>query len=177
MAAKCELHPGRAAADKIFGVQYCQQCVDGIVKARKKIDKHVDSKECFVVYAGKDVWNPIDGTGCAHWLLHHLGKKGGGDPVCLAGYSVRVKAAQAGRSEIARVKGGKVVSGDIAKVAKGAIFVTLAEKHCGIVTKVAAAKSGDALPDISIESDSSDQGGVRENGFADRYDSEGIFYK
>jgi hypothetical protein len=178
MAAKCELHPGRASADKVFGVAYCQQCLDGMKAARKKVDKHVEPKDCFIVYAGKDTWQPIDGTGCAHWMSHQESLTGTpGKGCCLAGFMYRVGPVIGKFHEIASVKGGKVVSGDITKVKSGNFYAKLDESHCGIVIKVTPPKKDDtdALPAITIRNDSSAQGGVKDNDFADYFKSTGKF--
>src|SRR4051794_36170665 len=99
--ANCVNHPGRKEAGKLFGKSYCDQCQKGIAAAVKKVDKHVEPKECFVWYAKNDDWEPIDGTGCAHWVTHELNDKSGSvNDKCLAGFNYRVKKVIAGYSEI-----------------------------------------------------------------------------
>lgn len=174
MAGKCDLHPGRASADKVFGIVYCQQCLDGIKAARKKVDKHIDPKECFIVYEGKDKWASIEGTGCAHWLSHQNSLKGTpGNGCCLAGFMYRVSPVIKKYHEIVSVKDGKILSGDIAKVKSGNIYAKLDDSHCGIVTNVTSSK--DALPTIIIRNDSSAQGGVKDNDFDSYFKSSGKF--
>jgi hypothetical protein len=176
--AKCELHPGRASAEKVFGVAYCQQCLDGIKAPREKVDKHVEPRDCFIVYVGKDTGQPIDGTGCAHWMSRQESLTGTpGRACCLAGFMYRVGPVIHKFHEIASVKDGKVVFGDIAKVKSGNFYAELDESHCGIVIKVTPPKKGDAgaLSTITIRNDSSAQGGVKDNDFADYFKSTGKF--
>jgi hypothetical protein len=146
--------------------------------------RHVEPKECFIVYEGHDTWSAIQGTGCAHWMSHQQNtKKGGPSQCCLAGFTFRVATALGGHKQVASVKDGKVTSGDIAKVRAGMIFAKLDDSHCGIVRSVKAAatevksKPGapPPLPTIIIENDSSAQGGVKKNDFAVYFKGSGKF--
>ena len=162
---KCLNHPGRKDAKKLFGEAYCKECVDGIAAAVKAVDKHVEPKECFVWYAKNDDWEPIEGTGCAHWIAHELNQKGSGANTCLAGYPYRVKNFIAGFSEVK----------DINKVKAGDIYVKQDKSHVGLVIKVDAAKQKGGQPKITIKHDSSRKGGVSVDEFADYFDGKGSF--
>ena len=63
---KCIHHPGRESVITINNNNYCQECKDSQEKAVKKVDQHVEPKDCFIWYQKKDTWAPIPGTGCAH---------------------------------------------------------------------------------------------------------------
>jgi hypothetical protein len=157
-------HPGRDAVQERWGDNYCQQCVTGQDAAQKKVNKHVEPKECFIVFKGGDKWEPLPGTGCAHWVAH---KKGiaKGSVHCIAGCTLRVKDVVSGRQKVKEVKLVRV----------GDIWVQPDFKHCGLVTKVVHVK--DADPKILITHDSSGQGKVATNDFATRFKSEGDFYR
>lgn len=156
----CIHHPGRATVATVYGKEYCQQCKDGIGAAVVKVDKHVEPKDCFVVYRGNDIWEPITGTGCAHWVSHQIGANHGGtSEKCLADRTIRVATLIAGRPKIAR-----------ADVKVDDIYVTPAEDHCGLVKAVTP---GGAT--ITIRHDSSAQGGVRDNDFDQYFKGNGFF--
>src|SRR5882724_7997564 len=94
MSAKCTLHPGRPAVFDYDGKHYCEKCQQGYeaaVAAVKSKNPHVEPKDCFVQYAGHDQWEPIEGTGCAHWVSHQKGYGSGGSNTCLKGCRYRVK--------------------------------------------------------------------------------------
>ncbi|HYR92368.1 MAG TPA: hypothetical protein VE422_50450 [Terriglobia bacterium] len=88
---KCALHPGRDSVTIVFGKNYCQTCRDGIAAARNRVDRHVEPKDCFIWYVSNDNWQPITGTGCAHWVSHQMNIQAGraGD-CCFSGFTYRV---------------------------------------------------------------------------------------
>ena len=112
--------------------------------AIKKVDKHVSPKECFIWHMSTAKgYEPIPGTGCAHWVAHEKGWCNGtvGSNGCDKKYLIRVKDV-AGKS-------GKPV--DVADVAAGNVWVSDKQDHCGIVSKVTAAKKGAKDPNPTIE--------------------------
>jgi hypothetical protein len=156
----CIYHPGRSTVTTLFGKGFCQQCKDGIAAAVTQVPSHVEPKDCFVVYGGSDMWGPITGTGCAHWVSHQLGVSQGTDSdKCLADRTIRVATLIAGRTTIAR-----------ADVQVNDIYVSPPEDHCGLVSAVT---TGGAA--ITIRHDSSAQGGVRENDFDSYFHGTGTF--
>lgn len=162
---KCSNHPGLTGKEKIDGTEYCETCVTGFKAARKKVDRHVEPKDCFVWYlGGKKGFGAMPGTGCAHWVAHEKGWKGG-KPQCHAGYPVRVKDV---------VKGCKKI--DIADVKKGDLWADDKLSHCGLVDSFKAGKDG-AAPEIVIQHCSSKQGGVKKNDYAKYFKSGGQFYR
>jgi hypothetical protein len=70
-----------------------------------------------------------------------------GKGCCLAGFIYRVAPVIGRYHEIASVKDGKVISGDIAKVKSGSFYAKLDESHVGIVIKVTPPKKGRAADD------------------------------
>jgi hypothetical protein len=165
--AKCDLHPGREGKYKLYGESYCEQCAKGIAGAQKLVSKHVEPKDCFIWYAKKDNWEPISGTGCAHWVSHQLNiKNGSASDKCLAGYTYRVKTMIQGHSQVKKV----------IDVKAGDIYVTPDKKHTGLVIKVAPPKTG-GDPSITIKHDSSGQGKVATDEFAVRFKGKGDFFR
>ena len=163
---RCILHPGRVSVASEFGNDYCAQCRDGIVAARADVDRHVEPKDCFVWYASNDNWQPITGTGCAHWVSHQLGIRRSG-PKCAAGYPYRVRDVISGRTEIT----------DLANVRVDDIYVTPAKDHMGLVCRLVSAPRPGVPPTIVIRHDSSRQGRVAENEFANYFHGHGNFYR
>jgi hydroxyethylthiazole kinase-like sugar kinase family protein len=89
---RCEHHPGRESVLIVNQKNYCAECQSGIVAARGQVDRHVEPKDCFVTYVGANNWQPITGTGCAHWVAHQLGiRSRAGEDQCLEGCILRVK--------------------------------------------------------------------------------------
>ena len=68
--AKCKLHSGRDAVVTVDAKGYCAKCEAGIKGAVALVNRHVEPKDCFVWHVGHDNWQPISGTGCAHWIAH-----------------------------------------------------------------------------------------------------------
>jgi hypothetical protein len=84
---KCALHPGRDSVTIVFGKNYCEKCRDGIAAARHRVDRHVEPKDCFIWYVSNDNWQPITGTGCAHWVSHQMNIHAGtGSDCCFSGF-------------------------------------------------------------------------------------------
>src|SRR5205085_12658965 len=74
-----------------------------IEQARAAIPAHVQPKACFVWFVGNAAgYAPIPGTGCAHYVSHKLGLKGG-HARCLDGYYVRVPELVAGMTPVGSV--------------------------------------------------------------------------
>ena len=142
--------------------------------AVKKVDKHVSPKECFIWFMdNKRGYEPIPGTGCAHWVAHEKGWDNGKESSngCKLNFLIRVK-------DIAKKSGGKV---EVAKVAVGNVWVDSKETHCGIVAKVEPPKdpAKDSNPTITIQNCSNRKGGVVMSDWADFvkfFKGEGTFY-
>ena len=64
-------------------------------QAIARVPAHVVPRDCFVWYMdSRRGWEPIPGTGCAHYVAHRLGITRGA--VCDAGSSIRVSDVVAG---------------------------------------------------------------------------------
>lgn len=162
----CAIHPARTGVLTVAGRHYCAQCQTDINAARARVDRHVEPKPCFIWYeGGARGWQPIPGTGCAHWLMHQLNRKTGGGPTCLEGFPIRVSAVSVGRRPVA-----------VANVQVNDIYVTPSGDHTGLVVSVRAATAG-GNPTITIRHDSSGQGRVAENEFATYFHGRGSFFR
>ncbi|MFG0307549.1 MAG: hypothetical protein ACF8Q5_15210 [Phycisphaerales bacterium JB040] len=138
--------------------------------ARKKVDKHVEPKACFVWHMdSKRGYEPIPGTGCAHWIAHLKGWKGGrpGSNGCAEKYLIRVK-------DVVKKAGGVVKPED---VKKGNLWFRDDLKHCGIVRKVGKPKAPGGPPVIEIEHCSVRLGRVAKSDWATYFKSGGVFRK
>ena len=140
--------------------------------AIKKVDKHVEPKDCFIWFIdNRRGFEPIPGTGCAHWVAHEKGWNSGRESSngCKKNFLIRVK-------DIVSKSGSQVALKDV-KV--GNIWVSADQNHCGIVTKVTRPKdsAADPTPTIEIQSCSSKQGKVAKNDWATYYKSGGKFYR
>ena len=165
--ANCQVHGGTIGVLTINGRSYCARCQTDIIAARTRVDRHVEPKDCFVWYeGGARGWQPIPGTGCAHWLLHQLGRRTGGGPTCLEGYPIRVSAVTVGRTAVAT-----------ANVRVNDIYVSPTADHTGLVVAVTAPAVVGGTPRITIRHDSSAQGRVAENEFATYFHGRGAFYR
>jgi hypothetical protein len=165
--ARCVLHPGRESVTVVLNGKYCAICRDGIVAARGRVDRHVEPKDCFIWYVSNDNWQPITGTGCAHWVSHQRNVHAGGTgDCCLAGFTYRVPVLVRSRAPVA----------DIAHVTVNDIWASPTLDHTGLVIRVASARGG-GRPDITIRHDSSRQGRVAENDFATYFHGHGSFYR
>jgi hypothetical protein len=161
--AQCTHHPGRPSAGVRFGKHYCQQCLDGMDGAVAEVDKHVQPKECFVVYEGGDSWAPITGTGCAHWVAHE--RTIGRGATCLDNKTLKVPDLIKNTSPVKR-----------ADVAVNDIWANDNRDHCGLVAAVVA--TGGTPPNtITIRHDSSAQGGVVEDDFDSHFGGKGTFHR
>ena len=163
----CSIHPGNKAVGKINGFDCCEKCKTDIEAAVKKVNKHVEPKACFVWFEGKPGWQPIPGTGCAHWVAHQRNiKKGSKGEQCMLGFPFRVKTMIGGKSEV-----------KIADVKVNDIYVTPPKDHTGLVIKVTPNAKTPDTPTITIRHDSSKQGKVTENDFATHFKGKGTFYR
>jgi hypothetical protein len=135
--------------------------------AVKKVDKHVSPKECFVWFMdSKRGYEPITGTGCAHWVAHEKGWNNGKESSngCKLSFLLRVK-------DVVKKSGREVTASN---VVVGNVWVNAKQDHCGIVSKVTASKEG--MPTIEIENCSSKQGKVAKNDWQTHFKGEGKFY-
>ena len=140
--------------------------------AVKKVDKHVSPKECFIWFMdNKRGYEPIPGTGCAHWVAHEKGWNSGKESSngCKKNYLIRVK-------DIVSKSGSQVAVEDV-KI--GNVWVSDDQNHCGIVSQVTPPKDAakGPKPTIEIESCSSKQGKVAKNDWATYYTSGGKFFQ
>jgi hypothetical protein len=164
--ANCLIHSAVKAVYSLYGQSYCEKCKKDMEEARKKVDKHVVPKECFIEYKGsKAGWGAIDGTGCAHWLAHQKNVKKG-SAKCLAGFTLRVPDMVTGKSEV-----------KLADVKVGDFYTKPGLAHIGVVISVTKPKKDGDPPDIMIENDSSAQGGVAKNSFATYFKKQGRFFR
>jgi hypothetical protein len=168
--SRCTNHPGRESVVTINNLAYCAQCQTGIVAARGRVDRHVEPKDCFVWYVGNNNWQPIVGTGCAHWVAHQLGiRSQRGQEQCLAGFLVRVATLVQRTREV-----------QLADLRVNDIYVTPPADHTGLVIRIVPAPAPlpgqpAAQPQITIRHDSSGQGRVAENDFATYFHGRGTF--
>jgi hypothetical protein len=135
--------------------------------AVKKVDKHVSPKECFVWHIdNKRGYEPITGTGCAHWVAHQKGWDNGKESSngCKLNFLLRVK-------DVVKKSGREIAPSN---VVVGNVWVNDKQDHCGIVSKVKPSKEGS--PTIEIENCSSKQGKVAKNDWQTDFKGEGKFY-
>jgi hypothetical protein len=166
--AKCSLHPGRDSVAVIFDKNYCVNCRNGILAARGRVDQHVQPKDCFIWYVSNDNWQPITGTGCAHWVSHQLNIHAGtvGDR-CLSGFTYRVRTLVSSLTAVP----------NISQVRVNDVWASSSQDHTGLVIRVTPPAQAGGQPTISIRHDSSRQGGVAENDFATYFHGQGSFYR
>jgi hypothetical protein len=165
--SKCVHHPGRSSVVSYNNQDYCAQCQADIAAAAQRVDRHVEPKSCFVWFTGAQGWQPIGGTGCAHWVAHQLGiHSGGRSGQCLEGYTYRVRTLIQGMRPIA-----------LENVQVNDVFVTLAQDHTGLVVRVAPNPLPKKPRVIMIRHDSSNQGRVADNDFAGYFHGHGSFYR
>jgi hypothetical protein len=166
--ANCIVHSGAKAVAKVNGVDVCETCKTDIAGAVKRVDKHVEPKACFVWYKdGKSGWQPIPGTGCAHWVAHQRGITAGSKgEKCMLGYPFRVTTMLGSRSKV-----------ELADVKVNDIYVTPSKDHTGLVLKVTVDPKAPDKPKITIRHDSSGQGGVSDNDFATHFKGNGSFHR
>ena len=166
--ASCKVHPGSKSVAKINGVECCEKCKKDIEAAVKQVDTHVEPKACFLWYeGGKNGWQPIGGTGCAHWVAHQRNiKKGSAGEQCMLGYPFRVKTLIGSMSEV-----------KLADVKVNDIYVTPSKDHTGLVIKLTPDPKAADKPKVTIRHDSSAQGKVGENEFATHFKGKGSFFR
>jgi hypothetical protein len=165
--ANCHVHPSAPGVLTINAKSYCARCQTDISGARGRVDRHVEPKACFVWYeGGARGWQPIPGTGCAHWLLHQLARKTGGGPTCLEGYPIRVSSVAVGRTAVV-----------VGNVRVNDIYVTPSRDHTGLVIRVTPPTRPGGVAGIIIRHDSSAQGRVADNEFATYFHGNGSFYR
>src|SRR5437879_3216945 len=145
--AKCVLHPGRDSVSATFGKNYCQTCRDGIAAARGRVSRHVEPKDCFIWYVSNDNWQPITGTGCAHWVSHQLNiHVGGAGSCCLSGFTYRVPILVHSRTPVP----------NISQVRVNDIWASPSLDHIGIVIRITPPPpQGGTRPTVTIRHDSS----------------------
>jgi len=201
---KCVKHPAKEAVVTFNGMGYCANCKTAI--GAVVVDQHVDPKPCFVTTDDGRVWRSISGTGCAHYVAHTLGIKGGGagGTACLEGFIVPVRLLLGALS-------GQVIS--VYDVRVNDIWFNdetftpqaRARDHCGIVTGIIPGRQMPPLhyshglmtrlatlpglkpmpanefeyskPTITITHCSSGQGGVFPNDWSKYFHSGGKFYR
>ena len=165
--SRCIHHPGRVSVLAINSKNYCAECERGIIAARLSVNQHVQPKACFIWYVGNNNWQPIAGTGCAHWVAHQRGiKRGGANEQCVEGFTYRVRTL---------IQGMQVVQ--LANVQVNDSYVSPAVDHTGLVLSVTASAVAGRPAKIMIRHDSSAQGGVSDNEFATYFHGRGTFYR
>ena len=125
----CAIHPNATQATIVGGRPYCARCQSEIRAAVAQLDPHVTPPNCFVWYKNAtDGWQPIDGTGCAHYVSHQMDiHNGTAIDQCLAGFTYRVRPMLTG---LTRVTGG------LASVKVDDVWVNVARSHTGIVSRI-----------------------------------------
>jgi hypothetical protein len=99
--------------------------------AAAQLDPHVTPRDCFVWYKNAaEGWQPIAGTGCAHYVAHQLNiRVGGPSPsnTCLNGMTYRVPLMLTGKT---------LVTGGLTSVRVYDIWVQTDKHHTGMVSKI-----------------------------------------
>ncbi len=161
----CFHHPGREAVWEYNRVEYCARCEAGILPAIGDVRADVTPKECFIRYRQNDDWEPIIGTGCAHWVAHEKDiQSGGAADKCLFGYTYRVHVLADICHEVA-----------LEDVRSGDIWINDNEDHAGLVIRVMPNLYPDEIPEITICHDSSRQHGLAINDFEHFFHGQGWF--
>src|SRR5256885_16011831 len=125
----CEIHPNATTAIVVGGRRFCASCQTGMQRAASQLDGHVTPRDCFVWYKNShDGWQPIEGTGCAHYVSHQLNiRVGGPGQRCLAGFTYRVPDALVSKTQ---------VTGGLAAVQGNDNWVNTSRRPIGIVTSI-----------------------------------------
>jgi len=94
----------------------------------------VKSKDCFIWYLGGDKWEPVTGTGCAHFVAHEKNIRAPGRVEhCLEGFLVRVVDLLPGLTEVKElrdVKPGDIyITPDRGTACTGLLVYWTAEEH------------------------------------------------
>jgi hypothetical protein len=117
-------------------------------------------------------WQPIPGTGCAHYVAHQKNiRNGTPGQKCVAGYTFRVQPCLTGLTQVA---------GGLGAVQVGDIWVSPSRDHTGIVTSVVPPAAGTAPntpPAISITHASSGQHKPATNLYATYFHGAGDFFR
>jgi hypothetical protein len=167
MNTKCVFHPGRDVVVSVAGKGYCEKCETGQKAARVPIKDDIKPKGCFVVYRGGDTWEPIFGTGCAHFVAHEKNMRApGGVAHCLEGFLIRVVDLLLGLKEVK----------ELSDVEPGDIYVNPDRDHCGIVRTVIPGPGRGRIR-IMIEHASSRLRMVSTNDFTVYFRGKGSFFR
>ena len=168
---KCKLHPGRKAVASFFSNHYCQECADQIKRAQSTVDRHVEPKDCFIIYEdSKNGWKSFtsmssENTGCAHWVAHQLNIKGGYSNVCAAGYKIKVPDV---------IAGARKIDPEQEEVRYHDIWVSPDIKHCGLVIAIRE-EGGKKI--YRIKHCSSGSGGVVEHNHTSLWKGQGSYHR
>ncbi len=159
--SKCFYHQGREGVMLYGRKYYCAKCRENINHARGRVGPDIEPKPCFVEFHGGDTWKKIDGTGCAHWVAHEIGRNGGEE--CLLGHTLRIPDLIAGLSTRSLDHGrGSVSVGDI--------YVTADHRHCGLVVRTEDSREPGGKIKITIRNDSSNSAGTGRGVVDDDFD-------
>jgi len=156
-----------------------------IQRAQGTVDRHVEPKECFIIYeGGKDGWLSFTekdsqrNTGCAHYVAHKLGiRRGYRSEKCAEGFSIRVADVISGARKIDRAT---------EEVKTNDIWVNIKRTHTGIVSnvetvRVVVKEDGQNVEKtkqkITIMHCSSGQGRVATDDFDRHFGGKGDFYR
>lgn len=165
--SRCIHHPGRTSVLTINNKYYCAECERGIIAARLLVNGHVEPKACFIWYVGSNHWQPIAGTGCAHWVAHQRGiRRGTANEQCLEGFTYRVRKLVDGMTVVA-----------LANVQVDDIWASPTLDHTGLVLTVKPSVVAGGVSTIIIRHDSSGQGRVSDNEYATYFHGRGTFYR
>ena len=159
--------PGRDSVTIIFGKTYCQHCRDGITAVRNRVGRHVEPKDCFIWYVSNDNWQPITGTGCAHWVSHQMNIHAGTESdCCFSGFTYRVPfhSRADARAEY------------LPRAGERHLVVTDTGSHGPCHSRYSRVP-GRWTPHDHYWHDSSGQGRVAENDFATYFHGGGSFYR
>lgn len=137
-------------------------------QAIAQVDRHVSPRNCFVWFMdSRRGWEPIQGTGCAHYVAHQIGRNTGrrGSNGCNDNYLIRVPDLVRGMTQVAA-----------ADVAAGDVWANAGLDHCGIVSTVTTDERTGQV-NIDITHCSSRQGGVVTNDWRTHFRGGGNFYR
>ena len=132
-----------------------------------KVPSHVSPKACFVWFMDKHRgWEPIPGTGCAHYVAHEIGLNTAtyGRNGCLNGYHIRVPDLVRSLREIKP-----------AEVKKGDVWANASKDHTGIVSEVA--RKDKKVVSVTIKHSSSRQHRIAEDDWKTHFQGGGTFYR
>jgi len=163
---KCIYHPGKPSSVTLFQKNYCPACKTSMIAAKLRVRGHVQPKDCFIWYKNaKDKWQPIEGTGCAHFVAHELGIRGTGKThCCLGGYICRVSTLVAVTRPVA-----------VEQLQLNDVYVNEDNDHSGLVVRLTPGAKPTDSPKITIKHASSKQEAVAEDDFATYFKGKGSF--